>query len=72
MKPENRNNSLLDNGSAKTLPQKQTIANAAVFSVVLAVLVTTQRYGNHTSAAVGQYATIEEAVPSVGGSPEAI
>jgi hypothetical protein len=40
-----------------------------VFSVVSAALVTKQRCGEHTSAAVNQHTTIEEAVFSVVADP---
>jgi hypothetical protein len=40
-----------------------------VFSVVRAVRVATLRFGKHISEAVNQYATIEEAVFSVGVAP---
>jgi ribosomal protein S27E len=41
----------------------------AVFSVVSATLVATQRCGKHISAAVNQHEKIEEAVFSVGAAP---
>jgi hypothetical protein len=41
----------------------------AVFSVVSAALVVTERYGKHISATVNQHATTEEAVFSAEGTP---
>jgi hypothetical protein len=41
----------------------------AIDFVVLAVLLVTQRYCKHMFATVNQYATIEEAVFSVGAAP---
>jgi hypothetical protein len=71
MTPESRNSSLLGNGSRNTSPLKRTRASIQelFFSLVRAVVVETQRCGKHISAAMNQYATIKEAVFSVGASP---
>jgi hypothetical protein len=66
MTPESRNRQRL----GKHIPAE---ANArsnrrAVFSVVCAASIATQRCGKHISAAVNQHATIEEAVFSVGAA----
>jgi hypothetical protein len=68
MTPESWNRSLLGNGSVNSFPRKRTGATRALFSVVRATLVVTQRCGTHISAAVTQRATIEEAVFSVGAA----
>jgi hypothetical protein len=54
----------------KHIPAEANASNnrRAVFSVVRAALVATQRYGKYISAAVNQHATIEEAVFSVGAA----
>jgi hypothetical protein len=57
---------LLGNGSVKAFPRKRMRNNRrAVFSVVRAAFVVTQRCGNRVSAAVNQHATIKKAVFSV-------
>jgi hypothetical protein len=70
MMPENRNSSLLGNGSINT-SRKRTLRNyrRAVFSVVRAALVAGQRRGKRTSASMNRHETIEEAVFPVGVAP---
>jgi hypothetical protein len=71
MTPENRNSSLLGNGSVNSFPRKRARnKRRAVFSVVRAARVATQRCGKHISAAVNQHAVIEEAVFSVWAAPK--
>jgi hypothetical protein len=67
MTPDIRNSSLLGNGSVHTFQRKRTRDNkSAVFSVVHAARVATQRCGKHTSATVKHHAIIEEVAFSVG------
>jgi hypothetical protein len=68
---ERRNASLLVNGSVNTFRGKLTRARRAEFYVVSHTLVATQRCCKYISAAVNQYATIEEAVFTVGPSQAA-
>jgi hypothetical protein len=66
MTPESRNSSLLGNGSLNNPAEANARNNRiAVFPVVSAALITTQRCGKNISAVVNQQSTIEEAVFSV-------
>jgi hypothetical protein len=70
MTPESRNSSLLGNGSVNIPAEANARNNSrALFSVVHAARVATQRRGKHMSAAVNQHATIKEAVFYVGAAP---
>jgi hypothetical protein len=70
--PENRNISLLGNGSVN-IPAKEIALNnrRGAFSVDSAAFVPTQRCGKHISTAVNRHAAIESGV-FCGGLPEAI
>jgi hypothetical protein len=71
MMPESRKSLLLGNCSVNTIPRKRNARNnrKAVFSVLSAGLVATQRCGKHVSAAMNEHATIEEAMFCVQSAP---
>jgi hypothetical protein len=70
MEPESRSSSSIDNGSVNIPAETNTCNNRrAAFSMIRSVSIARQRRGKHISAAVNQFATIEEAVFSVGVTP---
>jgi hypothetical protein len=70
MTPERRDSSLLHNGSENIAAYAKARYNRrAVFSVVRAARVATQRCCEHIFAAMNQHTTLEEAVFSVGVAP---